>query len=235
MIRRIISYSRVSEIDALARLINGAYENTTLSSDPFLVAFFTRMFALINLFSESVKRKLESVLGEKDEVRDDFVRAINYMLMAWLLHPDQAVRNAAETVNAVFQKYGLAIVGDTYSAESSLIHSLLNELSAPDFQEPIVALPGCPALIPALQEAQADFDAARITLEEEKAAVSVKDNASELKNQIMKMINNELIGYLNAMIPYDEATYGAFGQTVDQMIADNNEMVKRRQTNDSEE
>ncbi len=43
-----------------------------------------------------------------------------------------------------------------------------------------------------------------------------------------KLLNGKLVVYLNAMAIVNEDTYGSFVRTVAQIIADNNDNVKRR-------
>jgi hypothetical protein len=53
-------------------------------------------------------------------------------------------------------------------------------------------------------------------------------NATALKKEVIDVINNQLVVYLDAMMLVDEATYGAFGRTVAEIIDTTNEMVKKR-------
>jgi hypothetical protein len=101
-------------------------------------------------------------------------------------------------------------------------------LGKPNTETPIAAMPGCAEQVAALQTSQDDFETARITHEEEKAGEITEKNATTLKKEVVKMINDKLVVYLRAMMQADDATYGDFGRTVGQIIADNNEVVKRR-------
>ncbi|MCG6185901.1 hypothetical protein [Maribellus maritimus] len=42
------------------------------------------------------------------------------------------------------------------------------------------------------------------------------------------MLNGKIVVYLRAMEIVDEATYGALARTIAEIIADNNETVKKR-------
>lgn len=94
--------------------------------------------------------------------------------------------------------------------------------------EAIALLPGCADVITALQTTQNDFEAARIVYEQEKAEESTQANASEVKAEVLAMINDKIVIYLRAMEVVDEPAYGAFARTVATIIADNNEVVKKR-------
>ncbi len=221
--------SRTTEVDAVSLRTIGAYKNTSLSSDAHLASIFTGLETESARLTAAIKRsKAESELEVKDEVRDDKVRAIHYLLMGLLHHPDPAIQNAAEEVENVFDNYGLSILGESYATESSLATSLLGDFSKPKLQVAIAALSGCTEIVAALQAAQTDFEATRIVYEEEKAKEGTLENATIIKKEVANIINDNLVVYLRAMLQVDEPTYGDFARTIAMIIADNNEVVKKR-------
>ena len=229
MIQKLIFKSRVTEVDAVSIRMNGAYKNTTLSSDAHLGKIFSALESESVLLTSAIRRlKDESVLEEKDEVRDDDVRAVHYLTLGFMHHPDPAVKAAAGEVEKVFDNYGLSITGESYATESSLINSLLADLAKPKLQDAIALLSGLTEIIAALQAAQTDFEETRIAYEEEKAKEGTLENATAIKKEVVAIINDKLVVYLRAMIQVDEATYGNFARTIAEIIADNNEVVKKR-------
>ena len=90
-------------------------------------------------------------------------------------------------------------------------------------------------MITALQSAQAEFEAARIACEAEKAKESTEQNATTVKKAVVRIINERIVVYLRAMEIVDETAYGAFARTIAQIIADNNEVVKKRRKKPEEE
>lgn len=229
MIDNLKSTSRVTEVDAVSMRMLGAYQTTSLSSDPHLSTMFTELESLSAALTAAINRsKAESDLEEKDEARDTQIRALYYLVMGFLHHPDAAIQQAAQTVNKVFEKYGVSITGESYATESSLIASLLDELSKQKIQDAIALLPGCADVITALQAAQQAFEAARITYEQEKAQESTQASATKQKPELVALINDKIVVYLRAMEVVDEETYGAFARTIATIIAENNEVVKKR-------
>ena len=117
----------------------GAYKNTSLSSDAHLSAMFTGLETESALLTGAIKRsKAESELDAKDSDRDQQVRSLFYLVKGMLYHPQPDVKSAAETVEKVLDNYGLDITGESYSTESSLITSLLGDLSKQKIQDAIV-------------------------------------------------------------------------------------------------
>ncbi|WP_320110668.1 DUF6261 family protein [Draconibacterium orientale] len=229
MIDNLKSTSRVTEVDAVSMRMLGAYQTTSLSSDPHLSTMFTELESLSAALTAAINRsKAESDLEEKDEARDTQIRALYYLVMGFLHHPDAAIQQAAQTVNKVFEKYGVSITGESYATESSLIASLLDDLSKQKIQDAIALLPGCADVITALQAAQQAFEAARITYEQEKAQESTQASATKQKPELVALINDKIVVYLRAMEVVDVETYGAFARTIATIIAENNEVVKKR-------
>ncbi len=229
MIDNLKSTSRVTEVDAVSMRMLGAYQTTSLSSDPHLSTMFTELESLSAALTAAINRsKAESDLEEKDEARDTQIRALYYLVMGFLHHPDAAIQQAAQTVDKVFEKYGVSITGESYATESSLIASLLNDLSKQKIQDAIALLPGCADVITALQAAQQAFEAARITYEQEKAQESTQASATKQKPELVALINDKIVVYLRAMEVVDVETYGAFARTIATIIAENNEVVKKR-------
>ncbi|MGQ8338522.1 DUF6261 family protein [Sunxiuqinia sp. A32] len=229
MIQKLRSTSRTTEVDAVSIRLIGAYRNTSLNTDAHLETIYGSLESESTQLTAAIRRmKAESVLDEKDSVRDQYVRGLFHFVQGSLYHPDDAIKTSAEKVEKVLEQYGISIVSENYATESSLINSLLNDLAKPNLQDDIAALSGCADLIAALQAAQADFEATRIAYEEDKADESTMENASSIKKQVVQIINEQLVIYLQAMNQVDVETYGSFARTVAEIIADNNEVVKKR-------
>lgn len=229
MIEKLIITSRTTEVDAVSKRITESFKNSGLGSDAHLNGIFSELEPYSQKLTASIRQsKAESNLDEEDEKRDGEVRGLNYMLLGYLHNPDPAIRSAAEAVAKVFDKYGVSVTGESYASESSLVTSMLDDLSKPNLQEAIAAMPGCTEQIAALQTAQDEFEAARVAYDEQKAKEETRENATELKKAVAGIINDKLVIYLRAMMQVDEATYGDFGRTVDEIISENNEVVKRR-------
>lgn len=229
MIEKLSSVSRVTEVDAASMRMIGAYKTTGLSTDPHLGAMFASLESQSAALTSAIKRsKAESELELKDEVRDRQVRALFYLVQGYLHHPDATIKAAAQTVDNIFEKYGLSITGESYASESSLIASLLGDLSKQKTTDAIALLPGCADVIIVLQNAQTEFETARIAYEQEKAEESTLLNATKIKAGVLGIINEKIVVYLRAMELVDEPVYGAFARTIAMIIADNNEVVKKR-------
>lgn len=229
MIEKLIASSRVTEVNDVATRSSGSFNQSGIT-DPYLSTTFTSLDAANLKLSEVIKRtKAESDLMEKDEVRDDKVRGLYYLLNGFLYHPTKKIKEAAQSLMEVFNKYGLNVTRESYASESSLLGSLLLDLAKPEFADAIATLSGCADLIAQLQAAQTDFEQARIAYETDKAKEGMVANATAVKKEVISILNNKIVVYLRAMEQVNPETFGVFAGTIAQIIAENNEQVKKRQ------
>ncbi|WP_430935799.1 DUF6261 family protein [Saccharicrinis sp. 156] len=229
MIDRIMTQTRITEIDTVTSQILAAYQSSSPYGDSNLSGIITSIQPLSANLNQAINRiKSESELEEKDEDRDNSVRSFYYLILGFTHHPDENITNAAQKIMSVIDNYGLQIVNESYATESSLVNSLLTELAKPELQEPIALVSGAAESIAALRNAQNDFETSHLSFEQKKAQEGTYANATSIKNKILKLINGKLVIYLKAMAIVNEDTYGSFTRTVAQLIAANNENVRRR-------
>ncbi|GET29191.1 DUF6261 family protein [Prolixibacter sp. SD074] len=229
MIPKINYQSRNAEVDGTVKRMLNAWNSAGIVDDAHLATIFNLVDAGEKKLLTAINRsKAESQLEEKDEVRDNQFRLLYNLVQGGLGHPDPLVRGAAQKLFAILDKYSMAIINENYVTESSLLGSLLEELSDTSLETSIAAVSGCAELIAALQAAQDDFENIRTAYEKEKDLDSKTVNATTLKKQIVRTINKKLVPYLRVVSENDDAKYGGLAGTLTQIIADNNEVVKKR-------
>ncbi|MGD8782536.1 MAG: DUF6261 family protein [Ignavibacteria bacterium] len=228
-LNKLIISCRITETNGAANRIIIKFDEGDWSSDTHLTGIFTQLKNTKEALTTAINRsKAQSNLDEKDEIRDTKVRGIYYLLQGYLHYPDEEIKEAAVNVEEVFDKYGVKIVKDSYVTESSLINSMLEDLSTAEMQTEIAKLPGLANLITELTTAQQEFETVRVGFESEQAEEGTEENATKLKQEAALIINEQLIVYLRAMLQVDEETYGTFARAVGQIIDDTNEEVKKR-------
>jgi len=226
---KLIQRSNIAEVNDTIKMITVIYEKSDLSSDPYLPTMFNRLKVQSQqLLSAIIQRKAKSSLEEMDHLRDQIVRSISHLLNGYLYHPDKDVQSAAQTVVAVFDTFGIAMISKSFSIESALIVSMLKQFSETTIAESITHLPGLSQLIEDLTTSQSEFEIARISYASEKAAQSEKESATAIKKEIIKTVNDTIVTYLRAMAQVDEPRFGEFASIIGQIIADNNSAVKKR-------
>lgn len=221
--------SRVTEVNDVGTRMSGAFHTQGIA-DPYLTATFGSLDTANTELSKAIRRsKAESNLEDKDEVRDQAVRSLYYLITGFTHHPVAAISESALMLLHAFDNYGISLVTESYANESAFISSMLIEFQKPKYTVHIANLSGCGELLQSLSAAQDDFEQARIAYETEKAQEGMVANATEVKKEVVELVNNKIIVYLQAMQQANPGIYGILAATCAQVIAENNEQVRRRQ------
>lgn len=229
MIEKLMTNSRVTEVNDVGTRISGAFHGQSIA-DPYLSSTFGSLDAANFELSKAIRRsKAESNLETKDEVRDGCTRSLYYLINGFTHHPAATISESAVLLLHVFDNYGISLITESYANESALISSMLLEFQKPEYTTHIANLSGCGELLQSLTSAQADFEQARIAYETEKAQDGMVANATEIKKQVVELVNNKIMVYLQAMQQANPDTFGVLAATCAQIIAENNEQVRRRQ------
>ena len=225
-----------TEVDGSTARILNAYQKSGLKTYSDLSKIFEPLQNKSALLSAAINRlKVKSEQQTKDEVRDEKITGLYYLLVSFSHHPDAEIQQAAANLLNIFEKYGLAIKDESYTTESSLVNSLLNDYSAPEQQANIALVPQCAEYIAALQTAQTDFENTRVTFEPARAEEGTFENATGIKKEVVYIINSQLVPYLNVMAQLNESVFGVFARTVEEIISENNQVVKKRRKQDEQE
>ncbi len=229
MIEKVIAHSRTVEVDATLSKILASYHWSALTDDTYLSGIIFELKVMSAKLSESIKRiQYESDLEEKDHIRNEAVRGLYYLVLGSTYFPEGSIKMAAQKVIEVLNNYVLHLDSDSYDIESSLLISMISELDSPVLQKEIALLSGVSEMIGAIKSAQNEFEISVLNYELNKKKNNALENATTLKRQLIRLINNKLIVYLNAMAIVDIATYGDILRVISHIIAGNNDRVKRR-------
>jgi hypothetical protein len=152
-----------------------------------------------------------------------------------MYHTDSTIKAAAEKVMSVFNHYGLLIIKDSYATQSSLVNSMITDLSTTEMTDNIALLSGVAESLTNIQRTQEAFEASDLIFEQEKAKETSVESATTIKKQIVPIINDKLVVYLRAMVVVDQANYSEFGEVINQIISNNNITVKKRSNSSDED
>ena len=236
MIEKIIATSRTTDIHGTTRILINAFLQSGLTEDRTLSSMMTAITEQNTALGNAIDRsKAQSILADKDAIRDAADRAVGYLVKGYTYHPDETIRNAALVVEGVFNKYGFEVTREGYVTESSHLVSMLADFAAPEVVAAIALLSGVAENIAALQAAQDDFENTQTQYAEELAEEENLSNATELKKEVVALINDDLVVFLRSAGRFQAETYGAFAAVVAKIIADNNETVRKRRSNDDSE
>nr|WP_319511848.1 DUF6261 family protein [uncultured Draconibacterium sp.] len=233
MIEKMLTNSRTTDVHGTTRLLINAFQQSALTEDRPLMQLFTTIAEQNTGLGNAIDRsKAQSILADKDDIRDAADRAVGYLVKGYTYHPDETIRNAALLVERMFDKYGFAVTREGYVTESSHLVSMLTDLAAPEIQAAIVLLSGVAENIAALQTAQNDFENTQAQYAEELAEEDNLPNATNLKKEVLALLNDDLVVFLRSAERFQAETYGTFAAVVAKIIADNNIAVRKRRSSD---
>lgn len=225
---KLVARSKNAEVAAIVSRIVTLSSEYDWANDPHLTTMIKDLNALENRFKLALGRdSVLSTLSELDAVRDDYVRDLYYILKGATHNPIDNVRNSGEQLLAIFEKYGLETIHQSYAIESSLLNSLINDLSeksATDLFKPITGMKEIVALV---VKAQEEFETNRVSYEQARAE-DVQETASTVKKEALQVLNETIITYLKTMAMINTTVYGKFSETIALMFKENNEQVRKR-------
>lgn len=221
---------RTTEIDNVSdRLLVLFKKETNLHEEEFLKPTFAEIETLSNQITKAIKR--DTVLSKQEEAdlkRDNLIRTLNTALLGYRVLPVAQLKENAEKLYIIFSKYGVKITKEAYAVKSSLIESLLQDLSAEELQESITVLSGIEEIISQLRTEQTNFTKVRAEYEKSISELKNTPSASELKKLLLNIINGKLIPYLIAMKIANPTQYASLANAIAQSIEDTNTVIKRR-------
>lgn len=224
-----VSYKiRIAEVaDVATRLVNVYAEETNLQNDVFLKSLFEKIDTQAKAISAAIKKEtVVSKLEELDKLRDETIYNLNNILVGYRSMRVAEIKESAEKIYAVFERYGTKITRENYSSGSAHIESLLRDLDATELEEAIGKLSGVSETIEELRTRQKEFQTEQKTYEKALSAQETSATASSFKKPIMELINGKLVAFLTAM--KGEERYENLTNHITQIIDRANETVSRR-------
>ncbi len=228
-LNKVKSQSRTTDVDSVAKQIIGLYEASTVTTDAHLAPMMEELRAHSESIAGAInKATTENDLEERDDRRDDAIRNFYYLVRGFLHHPSPEVSEAAQIVLNIFDGFGLDIVREGYSVESSLIDSLGAQLSEEAVLPSIALLPGVSQLVETIVFTQKEFADAYLAFNAQKTKAETIVSASTVKKSILAVINGKIVVYLRAMSIVAEHQFGDFCRMLATIIDTNNGTVERR-------
>ena len=216
-IEKLSSRIRIAETLNSAENILTAINAGAWETDPYFPIIIDEFAKVTASFRQSVDfTKAESDLEEFDLKRDNDVRAIFNVANGFQFFRDPKVQEAFKVVMKTLSEYGMSITEGNYAQESTTIKSMLNNLAEPAVATAIEALVPLGQLIENLRVSQAEFDSAVQAYNASKVDNLV--SPTEIKKEVVKVLNKKLIGYLNIVTPLNEALFSDISGKIAELI-----------------
>ena len=229
--KKISSNLRVTEIATAANNFIRLYQgDANVGADVFLKTTMADIANLSGQLTEAIQRGVVKVgLDEADAARDDVIRDLGTLIEGYTAIPFVDQKDAARALKCIFDKYGKRIASEPFAVESSLIESMIIDFKVPEALTAIAILPGVAELLAQLRTAQDAFNAASDRRTEINAAIK-QPTASELKKELVLLLNDRLIPFLDIMGMVNPDVFGAFTKQIEVEIERANATVAKRGT-----
>lgn len=226
---KVKSTIRITEVDGLSDSIIRIFgADSKAQEDAFLKSQIAELTTLSDAITAAILQdKAVSNLDEADSKRDEAVRNLGALLSGYAVFPLEEKKAAALGLKTVYDKYAKSgILSASYISESSMIESLLKDLSSAEAAANIEKLDGVAELVAAIRAAQDNFTVANDAFV--KAEGSRGASASSYKKPILAVINDKIIPYLNTMAIVGNTAVADFAKGVETEISRVNENIAKR-------
>ena len=226
---KLTARARITEVDGLSDSIIRIFgADAKAQGDAFLKSQIAQLSELSDAITAAILQdKAVSNLDEADSKRDEAVKNLGALLSGYAVFPLEEKKAAALSLKAVYDKYAKSgILSASYVSESSMIESLLKDLSSAEAMASIEKLDGIAEMVAAIRAAQDEFTAANDAFV--KAEGSKGASASSYKKPILAVINDKIVPYLNTMAIVGNAAVADFTKGVETEISRVNENIAKR-------
>ena len=225
---KLTARARITEVDGLSDSIIRIFgADTKAQEDTFLKGQIAELTVLSDAITAAILQdKAVSNLDEADSKRDEAIKNLGALLSGYAVFPLEEKKAAALSLKAVYDKYAKSgILSASYISESSMIESLLKDLSSAEAMASIEKLDGIGDMVAAIRAAQDDFTAANDAFV--KAEGSKGASASSYKKPILAVINDKIVPYLNLMQANE--TLAEFSKSIEKEISRVNDSLQRKE------
>lgn len=164
-----------------------------------------------------------SDLQEKDKIRGTKFMNAKKLSEGYSVIPIAEIREKNAPIKALFDKCK-GLTSESYMAETGLIKAFMANIEK--LSENVEALTGMKEALEEFYQAQRDFEEASRRLVDR--AVTKEPCATKYKWQILKIINDKLVGFLTAMIISEDADCLEFAKYFEAEINNSNMLIQRR-------
>lgn len=227
---RLLQGLKVAEVAGLAHTVCGIYESrsTELSADVYLRNVMTDLRGLSDRILDALRNnRLISSLETFDAHRMRCVSALVNLKKGYDKLPNEYIQSHWTALKPVFETYLSAIQAGNYQSKTALIQSLLLRLSAGDLTVHLDELDTMKTAVDQLRDAESSFET-KLLEYQQRILEDKTESATDLKEEIVELINQKLVVHLEAKCNEDAATYGPFAKLVDAQIRAENAKLRRR-------
>ncbi len=234
-ISTLLTTARISEVGGTGENLLKAYADTGITEDANLqtiINLLTEKNAL--LITAIEKNKAYSQLEEFDQARDAAFKALYQYLEACTLLPEGITQTAALGIFPTLKKYGIGMTRLPYTEQTAQMKSLIEELAKDAITEQSSKIVHLDGMIETLKQTQTDFQQAHSDYTSQISLSKGEQSATELKSEVLQIINEKLVMYMRAMATTFPDTHAQFAQELAVEINKTNQNIKSRSNKSAE-
>ncbi|MFV0555199.1 MAG: hypothetical protein ACK5LR_10930 [Mangrovibacterium sp.] len=225
---KISSNIRVAALNGLAAGIPQRHVEANLSEDSQTNEIVNNIATTSQLLAEALDEDaLLSPLDAANKKRLQANEGLYELLKGYMKLTASSQNSLVGNVFSIVSKYrSLLAKTKGYNAITGHINSMIIELEEPTILSRLDAALYAKGEYLALKQANQDFIDAQADYNSESAERKKRANASKLKKQLLNMINNQLVCFLNAQENLGNTSYTAFADSVAETINKENLSIK---------
>ncbi len=228
-ILKLESRVRLSELGSTISNVLEAYTNSNITKDIPLQSVINELIAINTTFSSTIAiSEMVSQLESYEEIGDTVTKGIYYYLQSCVHLPTSAISLAAEKLLIELKKHGLGASKFSFNEETIHFKSLLESLSSKHHANEINSIPNLKTMVEKLVTTQQDYQDLHnkyLSIQNKKQN---KQSASDIKYELLKVLNDKLVIYLRSQIIFNQEVYLNFAQEVASAINKTNNDIKKR-------
>lgn len=228
-IPKILINARISEMNGVMQQIINEYIKDDYSADDYFTGLLTKLTENNNVLSEAIKRDtVVSELAELDGNTDDIYTSLHGLVKGFTYQPTANIAQAGDKVFTLIEKYGLQVKTKSYREKYPLLASLIQDSEMKEYQTAIGKITGCSMRFQQLKEAVEVFNTKQNAYLLKRDDLKNIPSATEVKKQLISIVNKELSTYLNAMYIAKPDVYSTLAKFVANRINECNAAVRNR-------
>ena len=200
-----------------------------MQDDAHLKSIIGEVSQVSDQVTEAVKRnQVVSDMEEVDMQVESDARTLKTIVKGYAVMPDEKISTSAKIVMAVIDKFNYNMIKLSMDQQPPTVDAMIMDLSAEDVKANIALLPTVPDVFAKLVQSQTNFK--NKNKEYLQAYASDKDmlSASDLRKQLLQLINGKLLVYLTSAVMMNPEKYRSYVVELEKAIEDVNLQVRMR-------
>ena len=228
--KKVSTSAKISEVDSVSDKSILLYnDDPQLQDDANLKSIIDEVSEVSDQITESVKRdRVVSDMEEVDMQVEQDARTLKTIVKGYAAMPDEKFATAAKAVLTVIEKFNFNLFKLSMDQQAPTVDALIMDLSAQDMKENMTLLPTVPEVFAKFVQSQTNFK--NKNKEYLQAYADDKDmlSASDLRKQLLQLINGKLVVYLTSAVMMNPEKYRSYVTELEKAIEDVNTQVRIR-------